>query len=73
VRLRELLGDADLSDPDLHAEALRLLRESPALEEARETVRAWVSEARALLAQLPDVPPRKAFESLCDFVNTRTA
>ncbi len=73
VRLRELLRDADLSDPELHAEALRLLRESPALEEARQTVRAWVSEARALLAQLPDLPPRQAFESLCDFVNTRTA
>src|SRR6202142_2414365 len=27
VRLRERRGDADLSDPDLHAEALRLLRE----------------------------------------------
>ena len=35
VRLRELLRDADLTDPELHAEALRPLRESPALEEAR--------------------------------------
>jgi heptaprenyl diphosphate synthase len=73
VRLRELLDGADLTDPARHAEALRLLRESAAVADARETVRQWVSEARALLAQLPDLPPRKAFERLCDFVNTRTA
>jgi heptaprenyl diphosphate synthase len=73
VRLRELLLDADLTDPALHAEALRLLRESPALEEARETVTTWVGGARDRLAQLPDVPARAAFESLCDFVVTRTA
>jgi heptaprenyl diphosphate synthase len=73
VRLRDLLRDGELTDPELHAEALRLLRESPALEEARKTVRNWIGEARDLLAQLPDVPARAAFESLCDFVNTRTA
>src|SRR3984885_6911461 len=73
ARLRELLLDGDLTDPGLHAEALRLLRESPAIEEARETVRTWIGEARDLLAQLPDLPARAAFESLCDFVNTRTA
>jgi heptaprenyl diphosphate synthase len=72
ARLRELLG-ADLTDPALNAEALRLLRESPAIEAARETIRTWVGEARDLLAQLPDVPARAAFESLCDFVTTRTA
>jgi heptaprenyl diphosphate synthase len=73
VRLRELLLDGDLSDPARHAEALRLLRQSPAVAEARQTVRDWVSEAQALLAKLPAVPARDAFESLCAFVNTRTA
>ena len=73
VRLRELLSLDQLADPALHAEALGLLRSSPAVEEARETVRTWIAEARALLAQLPAVPARAAFESLCDFVNTRTA
>jgi len=73
VRLRELLSLDQLADPALHAEALGLLRTSPALEEARETVRTSIAEARALLAQLPDVPARAAFESLCDFVYTRTA
>jgi heptaprenyl diphosphate synthase len=72
-RLRELLTDGDLTDPVLHAEALSLLRGSPALEEARATVRSWISGATALLAKLPDVPARTAFESLCDFVITRTA
>ena len=73
VRLRELLSLDQLADEALHAEALSLLRTSPAVEEARETVRTWIAEARALLAQLPDVPARAAFESLCDFVHTRTA
>jgi heptaprenyl diphosphate synthase len=73
VRLRELLLDADLTDAALHAEALDLLRKSPAVEEARQTVRTWIGGASDRLAQLPDVPARAAFESLCDFVKTRTA
>jgi heptaprenyl diphosphate synthase len=73
VRLRALLTQEDLTDADLHSEALRLLRESPALEEARDTVRSWIGGATALLAKLPDVPARAAFESLCDFVITRAA
>ena len=72
ARLRLLLGQGDLTDPGLHSEALRLLRQSPAIGEARQTVRAWIAEARELLAQLPDVPARAAFENLCDFVNIRT-
>jgi heptaprenyl diphosphate synthase len=73
VRLRVLLSRDDLADQELHTEALELLRQSPALEEARETVRSWIGGATALLAKLPDVPARAAFESLCDFVITRTA
>ena len=73
VRLRALLALDDLADAELHGEALGLLRGSPALEEARETVRSWIGGATALLAKLPDVPARAAFESLCDFVITRTA
>jgi heptaprenyl diphosphate synthase len=73
ARLRSLLESADLTDPALHAEALSLLRESPALAEARETVRSWIAGARSLVTQLPNVPARAAFESLCDFVITRTS
>jgi len=72
ARLKSLLADADLTDLALHAEALALLRTSPALEEARETVRSWISGARALVIRLPEVPARAAFEALCDFVITRT-
>jgi heptaprenyl diphosphate synthase len=73
VRLRSLLREGDLADPAQHAEALTLLRQSPALGEARDTVRTWIAEARSVLAKLPEVPARAAFESLCAFVITRTA
>jgi heptaprenyl diphosphate synthase len=72
VRLRELLSLDELTDPALHAEALDLLRKSPALDEARETVRSWILAAQDIVHGLPDVPARAAFESLCDFVLTRT-
>ncbi|MBO0801953.1 MAG: polyprenyl synthetase family protein [Nocardiopsaceae bacterium] len=73
ARLRSLLTQADLTDPESHAEALALLRQSPALEEARSSVREWISGARDLVGQLPDVPARAAFEALCDFVTTRAS
>jgi heptaprenyl diphosphate synthase len=72
VRLRELLSLAELTDPQLRAEALALLRKSPAIDEARETVRSWIRTAQEIVRSLPDVPARAAFESLCDFVITRT-
>jgi heptaprenyl diphosphate synthase len=72
VRLRELLSLAELTGPQLHAEALALLRKSPAIDEARETVRSWILAAQEILRSLPDVPARTAYESLCDFVITRT-
>ena len=71
-RLRFLLTEADLTDPALHAEALSQLRSSPALEQARATVRQWAGGARTIVRSLPDVPARTAFETLCDFVITRT-
>jgi heptaprenyl diphosphate synthase len=71
-RLRYLLTEADLTDTSLHAEALSLLRSSSALEEARSAVREWAGEARSIVSSLQDVPARAAFESLCDFVITRT-
>jgi len=71
-RLRELLTESDLSDSRLLVEALELLRSSAALEAARSDVRRWAHGARELFGGLPDVPARAAFESLCDFVITRT-
>ena len=71
-RLRELLSDGDLTNPRLHAEALSLLREHPAMAAAREDLRRWADEARKQVLALPGVPARDAFESLCDYVVDRT-
>ncbi|WP_425518044.1 polyprenyl synthetase family protein [Polymorphospora rubra] len=73
VRLREILSAGAVTDDDLHAEALTLLRESPALKRARETVRSYAEEARSRLMVLPDGSPRRALESLCDFIADRTS
>jgi heptaprenyl diphosphate synthase len=72
VRLRELLSAGPVTDDRLHGEALGLLRESPALKRARETVRVYAEQARAELAPLPDIPARRALESVCDFIADRT-
>ncbi|WP_046472029.1 polyprenyl synthetase family protein [Allosalinactinospora lopnorensis] len=69
-RLQELLGrPLDNAEAD---EALRLLRAHPAMEAAYSDLRAWADKARAEFATLPDLPPRWAFESLCDYVVERT-
>jgi heptaprenyl diphosphate synthase len=72
ARLVELLSLGELSDPPLHAEALTLLRESPAIELARSDTRRWAQTAREQILTLPDVPARAAFEALCAFVVERT-
>jgi heptaprenyl diphosphate synthase len=73
VRLRQILAGGAVTDDALHAEALYLLRESPALKRARETVRGYAEEARRQLMPLPMVPARIALESLCDFITDRSA
>lgn len=70
-RLVELLNRSDLTDPVLNAEALALLRAHPAMEMATADLRHWVGLARTEILELPDVPARKAFEALCDFVLQR--
>jgi heptaprenyl diphosphate synthase len=71
ARLRELVS-RPIVDDDEHAEALDLLRKSPAMATARATLESYAAEARALLAELPDVPARAALETLADFVVART-
>ena len=73
VRVREILAAGPVTDDARHAEALALLRESAALKRARETVRTYAENARAMLAPLPDVPARRALESLCDAIADRTS
>ncbi|MCP9210127.1 polyprenyl synthetase family protein [Streptomyces cucumeris] len=65
--LCELLA-GDLTDDTRHAEALRLLRAHPALEEARRDTLRYAAEARAMLAPLPEGPAKAALEGLCDAV-----
>jgi heptaprenyl diphosphate synthase len=71
-RLVKLLSMSDLSDPDLHAEALGLLRAHPAMDMAKADTRNWAELARTEILGLPDVPARAAFEALCEFVVERT-
>src|SRR3712207_5061296 len=72
ARLLELL-DADLHDDEALTEALDLLRRHPALDQARAEVERRAAEARALLADLPGGPARRALEELCTSVVTRSA
>lgn len=69
-RLQELLA-GPLVDDELHAEALGLLRQHRAIEEARDFVRAEAASARKLLADLPELSARTALASLCDRVVDR--
>ena len=71
ARLRELLA-GPLVDDDLHAEALTLLRRSPAMAEARDELLRWAESARAELAALPDTPATEALSQLCDVVVDRS-
>ncbi len=56
ARLLELL-DGDLTDDALHAEALDLLREHPAMDEARAYV---VARARRPRPTWPPCPPARS-------------
>ena len=71
ARLRSLL-DGDLTDDALLAEALRLLRGHPAMEQAGARLSRCVDEARAIVAELPPGPARDALHGLTDFVLART-
>jgi heptaprenyl diphosphate synthase len=71
-RLRAILSQRAIADDDV-SEALDLLRESPALKRARETVRIYARRARAQLSVLPRTPTRAALDSLASFLADRTA
>ncbi|MEU0472195.1 polyprenyl synthetase family protein [Streptomyces olivaceus] len=67
IALSELLA-SDLSDDDRHAEALRLLRAHPALEQARQDTVRYAKDARAALAPLRECEAKAALVELCDAV-----
>jgi heptaprenyl diphosphate synthase len=70
ARLRELLT-GPVEDEAVLAEALALLRVSPGMARAKETVRDYAQQALAELDQLPDVPGRHALASLVDYTVNR--
>ena len=72
ARLHELLR-ADLTDDQLHAEALDLLRKHPAIDQARAYVVDRAAEAKALLTALPQGSVRTALEAFADIVAVRSA
>lgn len=73
VRLREILAAGPVTDDELHAEALVLLRDSAALKRARQTVRDYADQAAEALSGLPDIPARHALASLCHAIVDRTS
>ena len=73
ARLRALLRSGPLTDDALHAEALTLLRRSPAMGRARADIATSAASARASFAELPDCAARDALQSLCAYVVTRTS
>jgi heptaprenyl diphosphate synthase len=69
-RLRELLvGPVD--DDDAVAEALALLRASPGMAKAKDTVARYAAQAGDELAHLPDVAGREALATLIDYTISR--
>ena len=72
ARLRELISQPIQDDVEV-AEALELLRVSPAMSTAQATLGAYAQRARDLLTTLPDVPARRALEALTHYVVDRSS
>ena len=70
-RLRSLLA-GDLDGDERLAEALRLLRAHPAMDEAAAHLGRCVEQARAIVGELDPGPARDALASLTDFVLARS-
>jgi heptaprenyl diphosphate synthase len=70
-RLRELLG-SPISDPADVTEAVRLLREHPAMGQARDHLARLATETRALLDDLGTAPAVEALRGLVDEVADRS-
>ncbi len=68
----QALLTGDLEDPTRLAEALTSLRAHPAMEQARQTLRAQVDQARAAAEELPAGPVREALSALNDYVLVRS-
>jgi heptaprenyl diphosphate synthase len=70
-RLRSLVSKP-LADDAEHAEALRLLRHSAAIKQAKDTLTNYAEAARATLSTVPEMPAKAALAALADLVVVRT-
>ena len=70
ARLRELLS-GPVEDDELVAEALTLLRASPGMAKAKHFLAQHAAQARQELALLPEVPGRRALETLVEYTVSR--
>jgi heptaprenyl diphosphate synthase len=52
-------------------EAIRLITASGALRQAQAEAQRFIDEAKAALAPMPDLPPRRSLLDLADFVVQR--
>ena len=73
ARLIELLRLGPLTDHNLHAEALELLRAHPSIDMARAEVRKWAGIAEHEISALPDSPARSVFVAMCDLVRQQVS
>jgi heptaprenyl diphosphate synthase len=64
--------EADLTSDAALADALRLLREHPAMAQARTRLESYVEQARATATTLPEGAARDALVALADYVLERT-
>jgi heptaprenyl diphosphate synthase len=64
--------EADLSSDEALADALRLLRRHPAMDQARARLETCVDDARRIAGSLPAGPATDALLALCDYVLART-
>ena len=71
ARLRRLLSGPIEDDAEV-AEALRLLRAHPVMDQARDVLRAWADEALEAIAPLADSTAKAALAALCEYVVART-
>ncbi|MDA3639491.1 nonaprenyl/(2E,6E)-farnesyl/geranylgeranyl diphosphat synthase [Mycobacterium xenopi] len=69
-RLRELLA-GPVDDDAALTEALDLLRRSPGMAKAKDTVARYAAQAREELAKLPDVAGRQALAMLVEYTVNR--
>lgn len=69
-RLTYLLGKMDKSQVEVE-EAIRLIKDSGAIEESMRYVDLYIQKAKRYLEELPNVPTRKALADLAQFIKDR--